>query len=62
MKLKKIFSPEDWINVRTKAIPTQLTISNMVNSNQNTDNYGRVDGIVTSLEHYSIDITNGYDN
>lgn len=62
MNLKKIFSPEDWINVRTKDIPTQQTISNMVNSTQSTDNYGRVDGIVDSLEHYSIDITNGYDN
>lgn len=62
MNLKKIFSPEDWINVRTKDIPTQQTISNMVNSTQSTDNYGRVDGIVASLEHYSIDITNGYDN
>ena len=61
MNLKKIFSPEDWINVRSKATPAQQpTCKSGVAQNINARK--RVEEIVSLLENKSIDITNGYDN
>lgn len=61
MNLKKIFSPEDWINVRSKATPAQQpTCKSGVAHNINARK--RVEEIVSLLENKSIDITNGYDN
>ena len=60
MNLKKIFSPEDWINVRSKATPAQQpTCKSDVAQNINARK--RVEEIVSLLENKSIDITNGYD-
>lgn len=62
MNLKKIFSPEDWISVPSKATPVQQPTSGGITSLHFTDELKRVEAIVSSLENECIDITSGYDN
>jgi len=62
MNLKKIFSPEDWISVPSKASPVQQPTSGGITSLHFTDELKRVEAIVSSLENECIDITSGYDN